>query len=137
VGLIFARGPGHLIQIHGIMNSIKYQQIKNQNLTTSARYLQTSARYLITGHAQVFYQESDPKTNYKIKMKNWPMTTNFFDFFKQNIKRINNADYFLQPSLIIYTFFFQINPNLHLFFVSSILSNTVVRFMKKWLVLVN
>ena len=33
-----AGGPGHLVQIHGIMDSIKYPQIrKNQNLTASAR----------------------------------------------------------------------------------------------------
>ncbi len=30
-----AGGPGHLVQMHGIMDSIKYQQIKNQNLTAS------------------------------------------------------------------------------------------------------
>ncbi len=28
-----ARGPGHLVQMHGIMDSIKYQQIKNLNPT--------------------------------------------------------------------------------------------------------
>ncbi len=33
------RGPEHLVQIHGIMDSIKYQQIKNLNLTASIRYL--------------------------------------------------------------------------------------------------
>jgi hypothetical protein len=27
---ISAGGPGHLVQTHGIMDSIKYQQIKNQ-----------------------------------------------------------------------------------------------------------
>ncbi len=27
---ISAGGPGHLVQMHGIMDSIKYQQIKNQ-----------------------------------------------------------------------------------------------------------
>ncbi len=30
-----ARGPEHLVQMHGIMDSIKYQQIKNLNLTAS------------------------------------------------------------------------------------------------------
>jgi len=34
-----AGGPGLLIQIHAIVDSIKYQQIKNQNLTASARNL--------------------------------------------------------------------------------------------------
>ncbi len=33
VDLFFCRGPGHLVLLHGIMDSIKYQQIKNQNLT--------------------------------------------------------------------------------------------------------
>ncbi len=32
-----AGGPEHLVQMHGIMDSIKYQQIKNQNLTASVR----------------------------------------------------------------------------------------------------
>jgi len=30
-----AGGPGLLVQIHGIMDSIKYQQIKYLNLTTA------------------------------------------------------------------------------------------------------
>ncbi len=34
-----AGGPGHLVQMHGIMDSIKYQQIKNQNLIASVRNL--------------------------------------------------------------------------------------------------
>jgi len=34
-----AGGPGLLIQIHGIVDSIKYQKIKNLNLTPSARNL--------------------------------------------------------------------------------------------------
>jgi len=36
---LFAGGPGHLVQIQGIMDSFKYKQIKNQNLTPSARNL--------------------------------------------------------------------------------------------------
>jgi len=34
---LFAGGPGHLVPIHGIMDSIKYKEIKNKNLTPSAR----------------------------------------------------------------------------------------------------
>jgi len=44
------------------MDLIKYQQIKNQNLTACARNL-------ITGHVWIFQQYSDPKTNIKIKTK--------------------------------------------------------------------
>jgi len=49
-----AGGPGHLVQIHGIMDSIKYQQIKNQNLTASARNP-------IMGRGWIFHQDNDPK----------------------------------------------------------------------------
>jgi len=57
-----AEGPGLLIQIHGIMDSIKYQQIKNQNLTASARNL-------ITGRGWVFHQDKDPKQTSKLTQK--------------------------------------------------------------------
>ncbi len=46
-----ARGPEYLVQMHGIMDSIKFQQIKNLNLTASVRNL-------IMGH-----QDNDPKTS--------------------------------------------------------------------------
>jgi len=36
---LFAGGPEHLVQIHDIMDSVKYKQIQNQNLTPSARNL--------------------------------------------------------------------------------------------------
>src|SRR4029434_3985138 len=32
-GCFSSKGPGHLLRIHGIMDSIKYQQILNENLT--------------------------------------------------------------------------------------------------------
>ncbi|KAF7655705.1 hypothetical protein LDENG_00052050 [Lucifuga dentata] len=35
-----ARDPGQLVKIYNIMDSIKYQQILNQNLTASGRKLQ-------------------------------------------------------------------------------------------------
>ncbi len=41
--------PGDLVQIHGIMDSIKYQQINNLNLTASVRNL-------IMGRVWIFYQ---------------------------------------------------------------------------------
>ncbi len=49
-----AGSPGHLDQIHGIMDSIKYQQIKDQNLTSSVRNL-------IKGRGWIFHQDNNPK----------------------------------------------------------------------------
>jgi len=47
------------------MDSFKYQQIKkNQNLTASARNL-------TMGRGWIFQQDSDPKTNIKIKKQKW------------------------------------------------------------------
>ena len=72
---LFAGGPGHLVQIHGIVDSIKYQQIKNQNLTPSARNL-------IMGRGWIFHQDNDPKqtskstqkfvVEHKMKLLPWP-----------------------------------------------------------------
>ncbi len=70
-----AKGPEHLVQMHGIMDSIKYQQIKNQNLTASVRNL-------IMGRVWIFHQESSTKqskTNIKIntKMGHWAQNEYF------------------------------------------------------------
>jgi len=54
VGGLSAGGPGLLIQIHGIVDSIKYQQIKNQILTASDTNL-------IMGRGWIFYQDNNPK----------------------------------------------------------------------------
>ena len=54
----FAGGPGHLVQIHGIMDSSKYQKIKNQNLMDSARNL-------IMGRGWISHQDNDPKQTSK------------------------------------------------------------------------
>ncbi len=69
-----ARGPGHLVQIHGIMDSIKYQQIKKLNLTASVRNL-------IMGRVWIFHQDNNPKqtsistqkcvTEHKMKLLQW------------------------------------------------------------------
>ncbi len=53
-----ARGPEHLVQMHGIMDSMRYQQIKNQNLTASVRNL-------IMGRVWIFHQDSNPKQTSK------------------------------------------------------------------------
>ncbi len=53
-----ARGPEHLVQIDGIMDSIKYQQIKNQLVTASARNI-------IMGHVWIFHQDNNPKQTSK------------------------------------------------------------------------
>ncbi len=70
-----AGGPGHLVQMHGIMDSIKYQQIKNLNLTASVRNL-------IMGRGWIFHQDNNPKqtskstqkwvTEHKTKVPPWP-----------------------------------------------------------------
>ncbi len=57
-----ARGPEHLVQMHGIMDSIKYQQIKNQNLTASVRNL-------IMGRVWIFHQDNNPKQTSKYTQK--------------------------------------------------------------------
>ncbi len=71
-----ARGPGHLVQMHGIMDSIKYQQIKKLNLTASVRNL-------IMGRVWIFHQDNNPKqtsisistqkcvTEHKMKLLQW------------------------------------------------------------------
>ncbi len=53
-----AGGPGHLVQMHGIIDSIKYQKIKNQNLTASVRNL-------MMGHVLNFQQDNNPKQTSK------------------------------------------------------------------------
>ncbi len=59
---ISAGGPGHLVQMHGIMDSIKYQQIKNLNLTDSVRNL-------IMGRGWIFHQDNNPKQTSKSTQK--------------------------------------------------------------------
>jgi len=63
LGVYFSAGdPGLLIQIHGIVDSIKYQQIKNQNLTASARNR-------IMGRGWIFHQDNNPKHTSKLTQK--------------------------------------------------------------------
>src|SRR4029434_1027046 len=57
-----SKGPGHLVRIHGIMDSIKYQQILNENLTASARKLKM-------GRGWTFQQDNDPKHTSKSTQK--------------------------------------------------------------------
>jgi len=54
----FAGGPGHLVQIHGTMDFIKYQHIKNPNLMASARNF-------IRGCVWIFHQDKGPKQTSK------------------------------------------------------------------------
>ncbi len=56
-----AGGPEHLVEMHGIMDSIKYQQIKNLNLTASVRNL-------VVGHLDLPPGQQS-KTNIKINTK--------------------------------------------------------------------
>ncbi len=63
-----AGGPGHLVQIHVIMDSIKYQQIKkNQQVTDSVRNL-------IMGRGWIFHQDNDPEQTSN-KHKNGSLST--------------------------------------------------------------
>ncbi len=57
-----AGGPGYLVQMHGFMFSIKYQQIKNLNLTASVRNL-------IMGRGWIFHQDNNPKQTSKSTQK--------------------------------------------------------------------
>jgi len=57
-----AGGPGLLIPIHGIVDSTKYQQIKNHNLTASARNL-------IMGLGLIFHQDNGPTHTSKSTQK--------------------------------------------------------------------
>ncbi len=57
-----AGGPEHHVQMHDIMNSIKYQQIKNL-------YLTASVRNLIMDHVWIFHQDNDPKQTSKSTQK--------------------------------------------------------------------
>ncbi len=61
-----AGGPEHLVQMHGIMDSIKYQQIKNQNLTASVRNR-------IMGRGWIFRQDIKINT----KMCHWAQNESF------------------------------------------------------------
>lgn len=70
-----SKGPGNLVRRHGIMDSIKYQEILVQNLSASARSLKL-------GRHWVFQQDNDPKhtskstqkwfTDHRIKLLQWP-----------------------------------------------------------------
>ena len=74
-GCFSSKGPGNLVRVHGIMDSMKYQDILNQNLAASAKKLKLSHRW-------IFQQDNDPKhmsrstqkwfTEHKIKLLPWP-----------------------------------------------------------------
>ena len=74
-GCFSSKGPGNLVRVHGIMNSMKYQDILNLNLAAPARKLKL-------GHRWIFQQDNDPKhtskstqkwlTEHKIKLLPWP-----------------------------------------------------------------
>ncbi len=70
-----AGGPEHLVQMHGIMDSIKFQKIKNLNLSASVRNRKM-------GCVWIFHQDNNPKqtskstqkcvTEHKMKLLQWP-----------------------------------------------------------------
>ncbi|KAJ8343359.1 hypothetical protein SKAU_G00306880, partial [Synaphobranchus kaupii] len=71
---ITSKGPGNIVRIHGIMDSIKYHKILDQ-------YLAASARRLKVGCGWIFQQDNDPKqtsiftqkwfTDHRIKVVQW------------------------------------------------------------------
>ena len=68
---ISSKAPGNLVRVHGIMNSMKYQDIFNLNLAGRARKLKLDRIW-------IFQQDNDPKhmskstqkllTKHKIKL---------------------------------------------------------------------
>jgi hypothetical protein len=69
-GCFSSKGAGPLVRIHGIMDSIKYQQILHLNRTASARKL---------GRGWIFQQDNDPKYTSKSTQKNGLLTTPHHD----------------------------------------------------------
>ena len=77
VGSVMLWGPGNLVRVLGIMYSMKYQDILNQNLAASAKKLKL-------GRCWVFQQDKDKKhmsrstqkwfTEHKIKLLLGPST---------------------------------------------------------------
>ena len=73
-GCLSSKGHGNLIRVHGIINSIKNQDILNHNLAAPARKLKQGCRW-------IFQQDNDPKpmskstqkwlTEHKIKLLPW------------------------------------------------------------------
>src|SRR4029434_9675996 len=61
-GCFSSKGPRHLVRIHGIIDSIKYQQILNENLTALSRKLKM-------GRVWTFQQDNDPKHTSKSTQK--------------------------------------------------------------------
>src|SRR4029434_7315590 len=74
-GCFSSKGPQHVVRIHGIMDSDKYQQILIENLTAPSRKFQM-------GRGWTFQQDNDPKhtskstqklfTDRRIKVLPWP-----------------------------------------------------------------
>ena len=57
-----SKSPGNLVRVHGIINSMKYQDILNLNLAAPSRKLKLGRRW-------IFQQDSDPKHTCKSTQK--------------------------------------------------------------------
>ena len=62
-GCFAASGPGALVEISGIMNSTRYQDLLGKNLVASAKKLRP-------GHRWTFQKDNDPKHTSK-STQNW------------------------------------------------------------------
>src|SRR4029434_3574929 len=74
-GCFSSKGPGHLVRINGIMDSIKYQQILNENLTAPSSKLKMGCGWTFQQvNCQKHTSKSTPKlfTDRRIKVLPWP-----------------------------------------------------------------
>ena len=62
-GCFSSKGPGNLVRVHGIMNSMKYQGILNLNLVACAKKL-------TLGRCWILQQDNVPKHIYPNQHKN-------------------------------------------------------------------
>ena len=91
-GCFFYNGPGNLVKVHGILNSVKYQDILYLNLAAPARKLNL-------GHCWIFQQDSGPKhtskstqkwlTKHKITHLPWPSQSSDVNLWAELKRRVH------------------------------------------------
>ena len=88
-----SKGPGNLVRVHCIMNSMNYQYILNLNLAAPARKLKL-------GRCCIFKQDNYPKcisksthkrlTENKIKLLPWPSQSPDLNLWAELKRRVHN-----------------------------------------------